>query len=189
MPTVQAPCPAMARAACPMRRVWCCWVPETCRCPARRHHEVFRAVAGWILGYAGPVLRHVVQSTWMRLVRHWHAIRTDICSMYRDVSFRNPQFSPASLRRRLVGTASARHWHGNGTPAAVGSLACIWVYRQPRPSPTCRWERLLPSPLPWSRTPDGTRTARQQRPGSVSTSPSRPVQISPSRRVCGKEES
>jgi len=121
VPTVQAPCPAMVRAACPMRRVWCCWVPETCRCPARRHHEVFRAVAGWILGYAGPVLRHVVPSTWMRLVRHWHAIRTDICSMYRDVSFRNPQFSPASLRRRLVGTASARHWHGNGTPAAVGS--------------------------------------------------------------------
>ncbi len=21
---------------------------------------------------------------------------------------------------------------------------CIWVYRQPRPSPTCRWERPLP---------------------------------------------
>ena len=29
--------------------------------------------------------------------------------------------------------------------------ACIWVYRQPRPSSICWWERPLPLHLPWSR--------------------------------------
>jgi hypothetical protein len=71
---------------------------------------------------------------------------------------------PASSETRRRGNAPATLWERLTRRLSL----CIWVCWQPRPSPTCRWEHLLPPPLLWSRAPDRTRTSKA-RPGSAVT--------------------
>jgi len=96
-----------------------------------------------------------------------------LCTANRLPGTHNPSKSsaPGTLLERkfvlctgILGSRNAQCRAGLSTPGvvenAVGTLlerlalrlaVCIWVCWQPRPSPTCRWERLFPSPLPWSR--------------------------------------
>ncbi len=171
------------------RRVWCCWVPETCRWPARRHHELFRAAAGLDLGYSGRALRHTVPSTAdsidTPLARH-----PDGYLFYvRRCVLPEPTILAGFARRRLVR-------HGIGTPLARQRDACwrrlVGVYLG-LPATAAVADMPVGTPSPFAsaleQAPDRTRTARQQRPGSVSTSRSRPVLIPPSRRVRPRQES
>jgi hypothetical protein len=68
---------------------------------------------------------------------------TQICSMYgyqasTRIHFLAGPGDPGSRAERFW-NAFAVGWRG------------VLVCRQPRPSPTCQWERSLPSPLSWSR--------------------------------------
>ncbi len=92
-------------------------------------------------------LRGFQKRTIRRCRRVRNAAGTLICSMYGYFASRNAQCRAGLFRipssRNAVGTL----WERLTSMLAV----CIWVCWQPRPSPTCRWERPLPSPLPWSR--------------------------------------
>jgi hypothetical protein len=90
--------------------------------------------------------------------------------------------SPAFSRTRPCRNAPGTLWE-----RPVRNLAaCILVCWQPRPSPTCRWERLLPSPLRWSRAPDGMRASEATawlEPSSMSRLRPAPIAFKDVRRI------